>query len=83
MFVRSKKRAKYTYLMIVENKRVGGKVRQSILHSLGRLDILQKTGKLDGLLSSASHFSEKLAVLMHTTSMIWGHFITPRRRKPI
>ena len=33
-----------TYLMIVENERVKGKVKQRALHSLGRLDVLQKTG---------------------------------------
>ena len=63
MFVRAKKRGDRTYLMIVENERVNGKVKQRVLHSLGRLDVLQETGQLDGLLVSAQRFSEKLAVL--------------------
>jgi len=63
MFVRAKKRGDRTYLMIVENQRVNGKVRQRVLHSLGRLDVLQETGQLDALLLSAQRFSEKLAVL--------------------
>jgi len=49
--------------MIVENQRVNGKVTQRVLHSLGRLDVLQETGQLDALLLSAQRFSEKLAVL--------------------
>jgi transposase len=63
MFVRAKKRGQWTYLMVVENRWVDGRVRQTVLHSLGRLDVLVATGKLDGLIVSAARFSEKLAVL--------------------
>jgi transposase len=63
MFVRAKKRGDRTYLMIVENERVNGKVKQRVLHALGRLDVLQERGQLDALLLSAQRFSEKLAVL--------------------
>ena len=42
MFVRTKKRGERTYLMIVENRRVNGKIKQDVLHRLGRLDILSK-----------------------------------------
>jgi len=63
MFVRTKKRDDKTYLMIVENKRVGGRTEQSVLHSLGRLDQLQQSGALDALLASLGRFSEKLSVL--------------------
>jgi transposase len=63
MFVRTKKRGKRTYLMIVKNERVNGKVKQTVLHHLGRLDILQQTGELDRLLISAQRFSENLTVL--------------------
>jgi len=63
MFVRTKKRDDRTYLMIVENKRVGGRTSQTVLHSLGRLDLLQESGQLDALLASLGRFSEKLAVL--------------------
>ena len=63
MFVRTKKRGERTYLMIVESKRENGKIKQIVLHHLGRLDILQKTGRLDGLLSSMGRFSKKLTVL--------------------
>jgi hypothetical protein len=63
MFVRAKKRGPWTYLMVVENRWVNGGVEQTVLHSLGRLDVLLSTGKLDGLIVSAARFSEKLAVL--------------------
>jgi hypothetical protein len=63
MFVRTKKRDDKTYLMIVENKRVGKRTEQTVLHSLGRLDKLLESGGLDTLLTSLGRFSEKLAVL--------------------
>lgn len=63
MFVRAKKRGNRTYLMIVKNERVNGRVRQTVLHSLGRLDLLQQRGELDALLVSAQRFSEQSAVL--------------------
>jgi len=63
MFVRAKKRGERTYLMIVENNWVNGKVKQTVLHHLGRLDRLRKSGQLDGLLVSAQRFSDNLAVI--------------------
>ena len=63
MFVRTKKRGERTYLMIVENQRVNGRVKQRTIQSLGRLDVLLATGKLDGVLASLGHFSEKLHVI--------------------
>mgnify|MGYP000720783744 CR=1 FL=1 len=78
MFVRTKKRGEYTYLMIAENRWVEGKVKQKVLHSLGRLDQLQQTGRLDGVLASLGRFSEKLAVLgAHQR----GESVTTRTRK--
>jgi len=63
VFVRTKKRDDKTYLMIVENKRVGACTEQTVLHSLGRLDKLLESGGLDALIASLGRFSEKLAVL--------------------
>jgi len=63
MFIRAQKSGKRTYLLVVENEWVAGKVRQKVLHRLGRLDILQETGKLDGLMLSMQRFSERFAVL--------------------
>ena len=57
MFVRTKKRDDRVYLQIVENQRVGKKVKQTVLFNLGRLDLLQETGKLDDLMASMQRYS--------------------------
>jgi len=49
--------------VIVENERVGSRVRQRVLCNIGRLDLLQQSGSLDSLLRSGLKFSEKLNVL--------------------
>jgi len=63
MFVRAKKSGDYQYLQIVENQRIDGKVRQQVVATLGRLDILQSTGKIDAILSSCARFAQKVSVL--------------------
>jgi transposase len=63
MFVRTKKSGTYEYLQIVENQRIDGQVRQRVIATLGRLDVLQATGKIDALLSSCARFAEKVSVL--------------------
>ena len=63
MFVRTQTNDSRTYLLIVENRRVNGHVKQDVLHRLGRLDKLLESGRLDALLVSLSRFSEKYAVL--------------------
>ena len=63
MFVRVKPAGKYRYLQIAENYREGKKVKQKILCTLGRLEELTNSGKLDGLAESLLRFSEKLTVL--------------------
>ena len=63
MFVRVKPSGQYQYLQIAENYREGKKVKQKILCTLGRLDKLTDSGKLDGLAESLLRFSKKLAVV--------------------
>ena len=63
MFVRTQASGSRTYLLIVENEWVDGKVKQRVLLRLGRLDELLATGRLDSLIQSLGRFSEKLAVL--------------------
>lgn len=63
MFVRAKKSGAYEYLQVVENQRIDGRVRQRVVATLGRLDVLQATGKIDALLSSCARFAEKVGVL--------------------
>ena len=53
MFVRTQTNGDRTYLIVVENERIGGKIRQRVLHRLGRLDELRASGQLDALISAA------------------------------
>jgi hypothetical protein len=63
LFVRAQTNGSRTYLLVVENERVGGRIRQRVLHRLGRLDELLASGQLDALLHSLGRFSDKYAVL--------------------
>lgn len=63
MFVRAKKSGAYEYLQIVENQRVDGHVRQRVIATLGRLDVLQATGQIDSILSSCARFAQRVSVL--------------------
>lgn len=72
MFVRVKssvqKGQTYNYLQIVESKREGKKVRQKVIANLGRLEHLQATGQIDGLVASLAKFSENLKVIKASQS---------------
>jgi len=63
VFIRTQSNGSRTYLLIVDNERVDGKVMQRALFRLGRLDQLLASGQLDSLIQSLGRFSEKLAVL--------------------
>ena len=67
MFARAKRSVQggrtYEYLQIVESYRDKGRVRQRIVATIGRLDELIESGKLDGLITSVTKFSKKLAVI--------------------
>jgi len=63
MFVRVKRSGQYEYLQVVYNERLDGKVQQRVIATLGRLDVLRKTGQLDALLASCARFAEQTAVL--------------------
>jgi hypothetical protein len=67
MFVRIKTIAQdgrsYEYLQIVRSVRDGGRVRQELVASLGRRDLLVATGKLDGLVQALARFSTRLRVV--------------------
>lgn len=47
------------YLQIVRSYRDNGKVRQEVLFTLGRLDILKETGQIDALVAALSRFATK------------------------
>ncbi len=63
MFIRTQSNGSRTYLLMVDNERVDGKVKQRVLLRLGRMDELLANGQLDSLLQSLGRFSEKLSVL--------------------
>jgi hypothetical protein len=49
MFFRIKKSGTRSYIQIVENKRINGAVRQSVIANLGRADDLNASGALASL----------------------------------
>jgi hypothetical protein len=63
MYFRVKRTGSYAYLQIVESFREGSQVHQRVLSTLGRLDVLQPTGQLEGLLRSGLRFCKKMAVI--------------------
>jgi len=58
MFFRIKPSGDRRYLQIVENRRDGAKTRQTVLATLGRVDALEASGKLDVLLRSGARLCE-------------------------
>ena len=63
MFFRVKPSGPRRYLQLVENFWDGGRTRQRVLCTLGRLDHLQDSGQLDALLLSGARFSQKVLLL--------------------
>jgi hypothetical protein len=63
MFFRLKKSGPRSYLQIVENRREGGAVRQSVIATVGRVDELTAKGALASLLASGARFCEQILVL--------------------
>jgi hypothetical protein len=63
MFFRVKPARGYRYLQIARSVRVEGKVRQEIIATLGRLDVLQESGQLDRLLRSGLRYCRHVKVL--------------------
>jgi transposase len=63
MFFRVKKSGPREYLQIAHNRRENGKVKQEVIATIGRLDVLRESGSLDSLLRSGVKFSEKLAFI--------------------
>lgn len=63
MFFKTTQAGPHRYLQIVESYREGGKVRQRVLATLGRLDVLKQSGQLERLIASGARHCERLAVL--------------------
>jgi hypothetical protein len=74
MFVRIKKSHGYKYLQIVESKREGKKVKQRVLTTLGQLDALSASGKIDDLTRSLAKFSSIRTIIdAHREGTIQAH----------
>jgi DDE family transposase len=63
MFFRIKPAGSYRYLQIVHSVREGKKVRQQVIATLGRLDLLEANGQLERLLRSGLRHCQSFAVL--------------------
>jgi hypothetical protein len=63
MFFRVKRAGSYQYLQIVHSVREGQKVRQQVFATLGRIDELKASGRLDALMRSGLRHCENLAVI--------------------
>ena len=63
MFFRLKKSGPRSYLQIVENRRDGRAVRQSVIATIGRIDELAARGGLATLLASGARFCEQVMLL--------------------
>jgi Transposase DDE domain len=63
MFFRIKKSGTRGYVQVVENKRVNGTVRQSVIATLGRSDELAASGALASLLASGARFCDQVLLI--------------------
>lgn len=63
MFLRTQHVGGRTYLQLVQNTRVNGKVTQQVIQRFGRLDVLRETGQLEAIVSWLGRFSERVLVL--------------------
>jgi Transposase DDE domain len=63
MFFRVKKSGARAYVQIVENRRVGGAVRQSVIANLGRADELIASGALASLVASGAKLTDQVLLL--------------------
>ena len=74
MFVRIKTSHGYRYLQIVESRREGNKVKQHVFATLGQVDALLSSGKIDDLTRSLAKFSPVLKVIdAHREGSLQAH----------
>ena len=81
MFVRVKHNGNHDYLQLVDSQRIEGKVRQSVIGTLGRRDLLEHSDTLAGLMASLNKFTRHAAVLadhrVGRTEMLWARSVGP------
>jgi hypothetical protein len=63
MFVRVKNNGGHQYLQLVSTQRLEGRVRQRVIGTLGRKDLLEQSDTLEGLAASLGKFTRHAAVL--------------------
>ena len=63
MFIRVKKNGRHEYLQLVSSERIEGKVRQRVIGTLGRRDLVEQSGALGGLAASLNKFLRRAVVL--------------------
>jgi hypothetical protein len=63
MYFRKKTSGGRVYLQIAESRRVGGRVQQRVIATLGRLDELEASGQMARLLRSGARFAAHAMVL--------------------
>jgi hypothetical protein len=63
MFFRLKKSGARSYVQIVENERIDGAVRQSVITTLGRIDQLAASGALASLLASGAKLTDQVLLI--------------------
>ena len=72
MFFRTKTSGPRTYLQVVENRWEGGRSRQRVVATLGRLDQLQESGQLDALLVSGAMAFVQGSTSFHALRFLLG-----------
>jgi hypothetical protein len=63
LYFRKKTSGGRVYLQIAESRRVGGRVQQRVIATLGRLDELQASGQMERLLRSGARFAARAMVV--------------------
>jgi len=63
MFFRVKKSGERAYMQVVENKRIDGTVRQSVIATLGRADQLMSSGALAALPASGAKLCDQILLI--------------------
>jgi hypothetical protein len=61
-----------SYMQIVENKRDGAAVRQTVIAILGRVDELAASGALASLLASGAKLTDQVLLINGRRGRQWG-----------
>ena len=63
MFFRQKKSGARSYLQLVDNRWEGGRSKQRVIATIGRMDRLEESGAIESLLRSGARFSQKMILI--------------------